>query len=113
MRYPNLRYGNPNELRYYMVGISIKDMAKRLKRSERCIHNYLTHKTKMPWWIPELLRLQRMEYAERMRQMRMTPIIKRYDLSTAAIINFRVRKKAVPAATADQSEVDQSVKLRA
>lgn len=57
----------------------------------------------MPWWIPELLRLQRMEYAERMRQMRMTPIIKRYDLSTAAITNFRVRKKTV--ATSNQSEV--------
>lgn len=103
MKYPHQRYGNPNEFAYYAVGISDKDMAKRLRRSEKSIKEWLSGKRKMPWWIPELLRLQRMEYAERMRQMQITPIIKRYDLSTAAITNFRVRKKTV--ATSDQSEV--------
>lgn len=93
MKYPNLRYGNPNELRYYITGISVKEMAKRLKHSERSINNYLSQKTKIPWWIPEILRLQRMEAIERTRQMNMTPIIKRYNLKTAKIINFRLRNE--------------------
>ncbi|NMM27836.1 MAG: hypothetical protein HHJ12_11260 [Glaciimonas sp.] len=91
MRYPNLRYGNPNEFAYYAVGISNKDMAKRLRRSEKSIKEWLSGKRKMPFWIPELLRLQRMEANERTRQMRMTPIIKRYNLPTAKIVNFRMR----------------------
>ena len=58
MRYPNLRYGNPNELAYYIQFNTIKDIAKRLRRSERTLHNWLTYREKMPWWVPEILRLQ-------------------------------------------------------
>ena len=83
-------------------------MAKRLKRSEKSINNYLLYKTKMPWWIPELLRLQRMEAVERTRQMRMTPIIKRYNLKTGQIINFRMRKKKeVPQQTPEITPVEK------
>lgn len=69
MRYPNLRYGNPQEFAYYAQGIPIKDLAKRLRRSERCVTNWLTGRYKMPYWAPELLRLQHMEHQEMLRQM--------------------------------------------
>ncbi|MDP3671725.1 MAG: hypothetical protein Q8R69_18790 [Telluria sp.] len=111
MRYPHLRYGNPNEFAYYAIGIPVKDMAKRLRRSERSVKDWLSGKKKMPWWIPELLRLQRMESVERSRQMRMTPIIKRHNLPTAKIVNFRIRNKTeVKQRT---PEPVQAVKLRA
>lgn len=69
MKYPNLRYGNPAEFAYYTTGHSTQEIAKRLRRSERSVTDWLSGKRKMPWWIPELLRLQHMEAAERRRQM--------------------------------------------
>lgn len=111
MRYPHLRYGNPNEFAYYSVGISAKDMAKRLRRSERSVKDWLAGKKKMPWWIPELLRLQRMEAAERSRQMRMTPIIKRHNLQTAKFYNFRLRDKTE--IKQQTPKLAQVIKLRA
>lgn len=93
MRYPNLRYGNPNEFAYYCVGVPHKDMAKRLRRSERSVKDWLSGERKIPWWIPELLRLRRMESVEIARQMRMTPFIVRHGLPTGKILNFRSKKK--------------------
>jgi hypothetical protein len=69
MRYPNLRYGNPNELAYHARGIPIAELAKRLRRSERSVINWLSGTHKMPYWVPELIRLQNMEQAEIRRQM--------------------------------------------
>jgi hypothetical protein len=69
LRYPNLRYGNPNELNYYAQGIPVKELARRLRRSERSVRNWLTGAQRVPWWIPELLRLQHWEHIEKMRQM--------------------------------------------
>ena len=71
MRYPNLRYGNPLEFNYYTQGIPIKEIAKRLRRSERCILNWQRGTHKIPFWVPELLRLWNKEHCERMRQMGM------------------------------------------
>jgi hypothetical protein len=68
MRYPNLRYGNPTELNYYALGIPLATLARRLRRDERTVSDWLTGKTRVPWWVPEVLRLQRMESVEIMRQ---------------------------------------------
>lgn len=73
MQYPNLRYGNPVEFKAYVLGVPIKDVARRLRRSEKTIKNYIDGSEKIPWWIPELMRLQAMERMERMRQMNMIP----------------------------------------
>ena len=61
MRYPNLRYGNPTELIYYATGIPLPVLARRLRRDERTVKDWLSGKTRVPWWVPELLRLQQME----------------------------------------------------
>jgi hypothetical protein len=71
MRYPNLRYGNPQEFDYYTQGRSIKEIAKQLRRSERCILNWKRGTHKIPFWVPEIMRLWHQEHCERMRQMNM------------------------------------------
>ncbi|KRB70501.1 hypothetical protein ASE07_07770 [Noviherbaspirillum sp. Root189] len=88
MRYPNLRYGNPQELAYHAQFIALPDLAKRLRRSERTVHDWISGKTKMPWWVPEIIRLQKMEHAERLRQMNMQPRLARLGLVTGDVIQF-------------------------
>jgi hypothetical protein len=68
MRYPNRRYGNPAELNYYAAGIPLAALARRLRRDERTVRDWMTAKKRVPFWVPELLRLQQMESAEMMRQ---------------------------------------------
>lgn len=70
MRYPNLRYGNPTELQFYVGGYGgIARVARVLRRDERTIRDYLSGAKPTPWWVPEILRLKRMESDERHRQM--------------------------------------------
>ena len=69
MRYPNLRYGNPAEFRHYASGRTIKQLARELRRSERSVHDWLVGRERVPFWVPELLRLRLFEHAERVRQM--------------------------------------------
>ena len=68
MRYPNIRYGNPTEFNYYATGIPLPVLARRLRRDERTVKDWLTAKARVPWWVPEVLRLQQMEAADIMRQ---------------------------------------------
>lgn len=69
MRFPNLRYGNPTEFAYYAMGRSHADLARVLRRDERTIRDWLSGRAKLPWWVPEILRLKRMEMLDRQRQM--------------------------------------------
>ncbi|MFM0367840.1 hypothetical protein [Paraburkholderia aspalathi] len=69
MKYPNLRYGNPREMAYYAQGRSLKELARELRRSERSVRDWLTGRERVPWWVPELLRLRDMEHDLRLRQM--------------------------------------------
>jgi hypothetical protein len=69
MRFPNLRYGNPTEFAYYAMGRTHADLARTLRRDERTIRDWLTGRAKLPWWVPEIMRLKRLELVERQRQM--------------------------------------------
>ncbi|MBR8141562.1 hypothetical protein KDW46_04200 [Burkholderia vietnamiensis] len=69
MRYPNLRYGNTAELRHYADGRTLKQLARELRRSERSVHDWLTGRERVPFWVPELLRLRQFEHGQRVRQM--------------------------------------------
>jgi hypothetical protein len=88
MKYPNLRYGNPNEFAYYVQGIPLDSVAKRLRRSQRSVKDWLSGTQKVPWWIPELLRLQSMECAHRTYQMNMGRLPAKLGLATASLLNF-------------------------
>ena len=99
LKYPNLRYGNPNDLRFYMQGRTVRDIAKRLRRSERTVRNYLDYSEKMPWWVPEILRLSAMEAERRAYQMNMRPVMVRMGIPQpdAAVYEFspdRLQRKA-------------------
>lgn len=98
MRYPNLRYGNPNELNHYAQGMPLKDLARRLRRSERSVRDWLSGAKKVPWWIPEILRLQNVEHAQMLRQMGVQPVLKRLGLvtSTATLYSFPRIEPAEP-----------------
>jgi hypothetical protein len=98
MKYPTLRYGNPNELAFYAHGRPIKDLARQLRRSERSIRNYLSHAEKMPWWIPEILRLQKMEHDAMLKEMGMQPLRTQLGLvsTEAKIIPISPRPLSTP-----------------
>lgn len=63
MHYPNLRYGNPAEFRYYASFLSdekrLQVLSRRLWRDERTIRDWLSGRKKLPWWVPEIMRLQK------------------------------------------------------
>ena len=69
MRYPNLRYGNPTEFAYYAMGVPLADLARRLRRDERTVRDWLSGRARVPWWVPEIMRLNRLEADLRHRQM--------------------------------------------
>lgn len=93
MRYPTLRYGNLYEFQYYAQGIPVKFIAKQLRRSERTVQQWLAGTRKMPWWVPEILRLQHMEHQARMYQMNIYPVRVKLGLVTGSVIAFPVTGK--------------------
>ncbi|AVR96890.1 hypothetical protein [Pseudoduganella armeniaca] len=89
MRYPNKRYGNPTELAYYAMGVSLADLARRLRRDERTVRDWLSGRTRVPWWVPEILRLKRMEAELRHQQMGFDALPPRLGLVRADVIALR------------------------
>lgn len=89
MRYPNTRYGNPTEFRYYAQGQKPKEIAKRLRRSEHSVTQWLAGKRRMPWWIPEILRLQRLEYDLWMHQSGLGRMRTKLGVASADVIAFK------------------------
>lgn len=69
MRFPNLRYGNPTEFAYYAMGRTHAELARVLRRDERTIRDWLSGRARVPWWVPEIMRLQRLELQQRQYQM--------------------------------------------
>ncbi len=107
MRYPNLRYGSPDKLRYFAMGIPLRDLAYRLRRDERTVKGWLTGQTKIPWWVPEILRLQDMEHHDRLRQMGFHKRATRLGIVSAGVIALPARPAATePAQDAPQAAVD-------
>jgi hypothetical protein len=85
MRFPNLRYGNPTEFAYYAMGRSHAELARALRRDERTIRDWLSGRAKVPWWVPEIMRLKRMEMLDRQRQM-FGAIAQRKDFTRLGVV---------------------------
>jgi hypothetical protein len=63
LRYPNRRYGNPTAMAHYAMWYgSTAELAKALRRSERSVNDWLSGRAKVPWWVPEIMRLQQLEH---------------------------------------------------
>jgi hypothetical protein len=89
VRYPNLRYGNPAELAYYAAFWgSVPHLAKFLRRDERTVKDWISAKTRVPWWVPEILRLKRMEAELRHQQMGMGKLAPRLGIVGADVITL-------------------------
>lgn len=105
MRYPNLRYGNPTEMAYYAMGVPIPDLARRLRRDEKTVKHWLNGKAKVPWWVPEILRLKRMEAELRHKQMGMGTLAPALGIVSADVIALAPSKEPAPPASAAASPV--------
>lgn len=97
MRYPNLRYGNPTELAYYAMGVPRERLARILRRDERTVRDWLSGRTRVPWWVPELLRLRHLEADLRHRQMGMGPLPARLGVVTGAVLALAPQDGKKPA----------------
>ncbi len=108
MRYPNLRYGCSEQLQYFAMGIPTKDLAYRLRRDERTVKDWLQGRKKIPWWVPEILRLQDMEHQERVRQMGIYKIAPRLGIVSGDVITLPARPsfdQDAPAVVSDPSTI--------
>src|SRR3990172_3645456 len=104
MRFPNLRYGSPDDLKFYAQGMKVKELAKRLRRSERSVKDWLSGAKKVPWWIPEILRLQHMAHCEMMHQMRMKPARKQLGIVSGNVLKFPTLRKDTQQPTGQHAE---------
>ncbi|MEH6434250.1 hypothetical protein [Massilia sp. DD77] len=71
---------------YYAMGVPLPVLARRLRRDERTVRDWLNSRTRVPWWVPEILRLQHLEADLRHRQMGMGPLPARLGVVTADVI---------------------------
>lgn len=110
MRYPNLRYGNPNELAYFAAYYPDKDrvriLSKELRRDERTVRDWLLGRKKIPFWVPELMRLRRMERDNMLRQMNIQRDQRRLGLVTGNVIEFQRPGSQQPSTTLDNRLVN-------
>lgn len=87
MRYPNQRYGNPEAMRHYAMWYgSEKALAKALRRSERSVRDWLTGAARVPWWVPEVMRLQQMEHATMVYQITGRQLATRFGVVTSGAV---------------------------
>jgi hypothetical protein len=89
VRYPNLRYGNPTELAYYAAFWGdVARLAKFLRRDQRTVRDWLSGRARVPWWVPEMLRLKRMEAELRHQQMGMGALAPRLGVVSGNVITL-------------------------
>lgn len=69
MRYPNKRYAPVSHLQHEALGWTNEKLAEHLRRDERTIRDWLSGRQKVPWWVPEILRLERYEKHHQLRRM--------------------------------------------
>jgi predicted transcriptional regulator len=90
MKQPNQRYGNPNEMAFYVQGRPIESIARELRRTERSVRDWLSGRQRVPWWVPELLRLRELEHNLRLQQMGVGRLAPRLHAVDVAPSNLRV-----------------------
>lgn len=116
MRFPNLRYGNPTEFAYYAMGRTHAELARALRRDERTIRDWLTGRAKVPWWVPEIMRLKRLEAEQIHRQMfwaleEKPRLAKLGVVTTDAVLELREPKKKPQANPGLSDDADASTSI--
>lgn len=99
MRYPNRRYGNPTEMQHYAISYgTVAELAKSLRRSERSVRDWLSGRAKVPWWVPEILRLRALEHAHIVHQITGQQLAARLGIATPAgdVVDAGARFRQAP-----------------
>lgn len=117
MRYPNRRYGNPTAMAHYAIWYgTTANLAKALKRSERSVQDWLSGKARVPWWVPEIMRLQKMEHDQMVYQMTGRRVLARLGVANAegSVVDAGTRFKSLPEPIAVEERIglDSMLKLR-
>lgn len=106
------------------MGIPLKDLdlASILRRDERTVSDWLRAKKRVPWWVPEYMRLRQMEQADIRRGMNMTAIDTKMEwhgdhgLATIAVETRKkesvVRGEVIELATHQPKKEAQATGLR-
>lgn len=74
------------------MGIPLPDLARTLRRDERTVRDWLSAKQRVPWWVPEYMRLRQMEQADIRRQMNMTSLGPRLGIVRGNVIELAARR---------------------
>jgi hypothetical protein len=102
MQYQNRRYGNPATMEHFAMWYgSTAALAKALRRSERSVNDWLTGRARVPWWVPEIMRLQKMEHDAMVYQMTGRQVAARLGVATTGAVidaGARFRPDALPIA---------------
>jgi hypothetical protein len=116
MRYPNQRYGDPAHLRYYTQGWTLKQISQFLKRDEKTIKSWLGGKSKVPFWVPELLRLSAYEKQQQLRYMGVNTVLAKLGVVNGEVLEFknmnetRFKNAAKPKLTAIEDSNQRIIK---
>lgn len=112
MRYPNLRYGNPTAMAHYAMWYGdIPTLARALRRSERSVSDWMNGAARVPWWVPEIMRLQKMEHDAMVYQMTGRQVAARLgvvDAGTVVDAGARFRPDAPMPSGTPLDSVDQA-----
>jgi hypothetical protein len=73
---------------YYAMGVPLPILARRLRRDERTVRDWLNSRARVPWWVPEILRLQRVEADLRHRQMGMGALAPLLGVVSADVVTL-------------------------
>ena len=93
MRYPNTRYGKLSEFQHYAMGVPLVDLARQLRRDERTVRDWLSGRASVPWWVPELMRLQRLEKMHVAAQMGFARAYRSLGLVSGEVLELRRHPK--------------------
>ncbi|MGZ3319663.1 MAG: hypothetical protein ACXU9C_01640 [Xanthobacteraceae bacterium] len=78
------------------MGRPLADVARSLRRDERTVRDWMSGKTRVPWWVPEIMRLRRLELDLRQQQMGMGALRPLLGIVDAAVLTLPQPAKKKP-----------------
>jgi predicted transcriptional regulator len=87
---------------YYVQGRSIASIARELRRTERSVRDWLAGRKKVPWWVPEVLRLRALEHNLRLQEMGVGRIAPRLHAVDGAVLELRL----MPPRAVDEGQLE-------
>lgn len=87
---------------YYVQGRSIESIARELRRTERSVRDWLAGRQKVPWWVPEVLRLRALEHNLRLQEMGVGRLAPRLHAVDGAVRELRL----MPPRAVDEGQLE-------